>query len=43
MTIGSSAHKKEAMWVLSNIAANGEIDAREIVNRGLIGNLLFSA
>jgi hypothetical protein len=43
LTIGSSTHKKEALWVISNVAANSEADAMEILNRGLITNLIFSS
>lgn len=32
MAIGSKQHKKEALWVLSNIAANSEADSIAVVN-----------
>lgn len=35
--------RKEALWLLSNLAANSEEDATEILNSDLITNLIFSA
>lgn len=43
LTIGSRTHKKEALWVLSNVAANSEDDAKAIIKKGLMTNLICCA
>ena len=35
--------RKEALWLLSNVAANSEKDATEIIKRGLIPNIVYAA
>lgn len=35
--------RKEALWLLSNIAANSEKDASEIIKKGIVSNLVFAA
>lgn len=35
--------RKEALWLISNIAANSEEDALEIIKKNIISNLVFSA
>jgi hypothetical protein len=43
MTIGTKAHKKEVLWVISNIAANSDEEANAIVKKGLLINLINGA
>lgn len=43
ITIGSKSHKKEALWLLSNVAANSEEDATAIIKKGLMINLINGA
>lgn len=43
LAVGTKDHKKETLWIVSNVAANSERDAIAVITHGLIPSLIFSA
>lgn len=43
MAIGTKDHKREALWLISNIAANSELDSIALVKKGLVVNLIYAS
>ena len=42
LNIGSAEQKAEALWIISNIAANGEDESLIIINNGPLANMIYA-